>query len=248
MSYCAFAPTSPLHAAYHDTEYGFPVTDDDVLFERLVLEINQAGLSWDLMLKKRESFQKAYKKFSIAKVASFTERDRERLMGDAGIVRNRLKINAAIQNAQTIRKLQKEYGSFAAWLAQHAEKELTKAEWVKLFKKTFLFTGGEIVGEFLMSVGLLGGSHDADCPVMKDIFRARVHAIVCAIPEGETLTYGEVAARAGNPKAARAVGAIMRKNQDLNIPCHRVVGAHSVGGYNGLRGVSKEEILRKERG
>ncbi len=247
MSYCVFAPTSPLHASYHNTEYGFPVSDDDVLFERLVLEINQAGLSWDLMLKKRETFRKAYKNFSVAKVARFTERDFERLMHNEGVVRNRLKINAAIQNAQRIRALQKEYGSFAAWLAQHAAQKPTKAEWVKLFKNTFLFTGGEIVGEFLMSIGILEGTHDVDCPTMKDIFRARVHAIVCAIPEGETLTYGEVAARAGKPKAARAVGAIMRKNQDLNIPCHRVVGANSVGGYNGLRGASKEELLKKER-
>src|SRR6476620_7400009 len=96
--YCDFAPDAPLHAPYHNLEYGFPQRDDAVLFERLILEINQAGLSWGLMLKKRESFRKAFRDFDIDKVARFGERDVERLLNDAGIIRNKLKVAAAIEN------------------------------------------------------------------------------------------------------------------------------------------------------
>ena len=152
-----------LHKDYHDNHYGFPIHDDDELFGRLILEINQAGLSWETILKKEKSFRKAYHNFEIEKVAAYTELDRERLLNDAGIIRNRLKINAAIENAKTILSLQKEQGSFEKWLEQHHPK--TKEEWVKLFKKTFKFTGGEIVNEFLMSIGYLNGAHDADCPI-----------------------------------------------------------------------------------
>lgn len=152
-----------LHQRYHDLHYGFPLTDDNELFGRLIMEINQAGLSWETILRKETGFRKAYDNFDIAKVAAYTESDRERLLSDAGIIRNRLKVNAAIENANTTLQLQKEYGSFAAWIAHHHPK--TKVEWVKLFKKTFKFTGGEIVGEFLMSIGYLPGAHDTDCPI-----------------------------------------------------------------------------------
>jgi DNA-3-methyladenine glycosylase I len=90
-------------------------------------------------------------------VAAYTDADRSRLLADAGIIRNRLKVNAAIENARTILGLQKAHGSSANWLAQHHPK--SKAEWVQLFKKTFRFTGGEIVGEFLLSIGYLPGAH-----------------------------------------------------------------------------------------
>lgn len=156
-----------LHKRYHDLYYGFPIADDNELFARLILEINQAGLSWETILKKEDTFRAAYAGFNIAAVAAFTEVDRARLMADAGIIRNRLKINAAIENAKTILTLQKEYGSFQQWLVlQHPK---PKAEWVRLFKKTFKFTGGEIVGEFLMSIGFLAGAHDADCPIYQAI-------------------------------------------------------------------------------
>jgi DNA-3-methyladenine glycosylase I len=164
MSYCDFAKGNPLHGPYHDREYGFPVRDDDRLFERLVLEINQAGLSWGTILKKRDAFRAAYEDFDIDKVARFTARDRKRLMRDAGIIRNRLKIDAAIENAKRILALGQ---PFAGWLAAHHP--LTKEEWVKLFKKTFVFTGGEITGSFLLSIGLLPGAHDENCPVMRRI-------------------------------------------------------------------------------
>ncbi len=165
--YCQSAPGHPLHGPYHDTEYGFPVNDDRVLFERLVLEINQAGLSWLTILNKRAAFRLAFEGFDPAVVAGYGEAARGRLLADAGIIRNRAKIKAAIENAGRICALQKEFGSFAAWLdAMHPH---PKDEWVALFKKTFVFTGGEITGEFLMSTGYLPGAHDPDCPVFGQI-------------------------------------------------------------------------------
>lgn len=170
-SYCAYAPADPLHAPYHDHEYGFPVAEDHLLFERLVLEINQAGLSWGLMLKKRPAFNAAFSGFDIATVARFGARDKARLMQDAGIIRNRLKIEAAIENAKRIEVIRGRDGSFADWIA--ARHPMRKEDWVKLFKKEFVFTGGEIVGEFLMSTGYLPGAHTADCPIGRKLQRHR---------------------------------------------------------------------------
>ena len=169
--YCRVAPGHEFHGPYHATQYGFPIVDDDLLFERLVLEINQAGLSWLTILKKQAAFRAAYSDFAIAKVARYGDKQRERLLNDASIIRNRLKVDAAIENARRIIALQKKHGSFAAWLASHHP--LTKAEWVKLFKREFVFTGGEIVGEFLMSIGYLPGAHAEDCPVYKKIAAKR---------------------------------------------------------------------------
>jgi DNA-3-methyladenine glycosylase I len=166
-SYCEFALTDPLHKPYHDFEYGFPVSDDSALFERFVLEINQAGLSWATILKKRSSFRQAYGGFDIDLVAAYDEMDRSRLLNDAGIVRNRLKVNAAIENARRLVRLRAEFGSFAAWLNHHHPRP--KEEWVALFRKTFLFTGGEIVNELLMSTGYLPGAHAQSCPVYAKI-------------------------------------------------------------------------------
>jgi len=176
MSYCTAIENMPeprktLHKAYHDHLYGFPIHDDNELFCRLVLEINQAGLSWETILKKEASFRSAYDNFEIRKVAGYTETDRERLLADAGIIRNKLKVNAAIENARTILLLQDEYGSFEKWLEHHHPK--TKEEWVKLFKKTFKFTGGEIVNEFLMSIGYLPGAHDANCRIQAAISKEK---------------------------------------------------------------------------
>jgi DNA-3-methyladenine glycosylase I len=160
-----------VHRIYHDQYYGFPITDDNELFGRLILEINQAGLSWTTILNKQENFRKAYKSWNIKKIASFNEKDFARLMKDAGIIRNRLKIHAAIENAKTVLQLQKEHGSFKNWIEHHHPK--TKEEWVKIFKNTFRFTGGEIVNEFLMSTGYLPGAHTTECPVFKQIVKAR---------------------------------------------------------------------------
>jgi DNA-3-methyladenine glycosylase I len=163
--YCDSAPGHPLHGPYHDGEYGFPSADETVLFERLVLEINQAGLSWLTVLQKRPAFQKAYAGFDVDRVAAFGEADRARLLADAAIIRNRLKVDAAIENARRVQALRASHGGFAQWLDAHHP--LKKADWVKLFKKTFLFTGGEITGEFLMSLGYLPGAHRAGCPVLE---------------------------------------------------------------------------------
>lgn len=170
MSYCTYCKTLPEdnhHRIYHDNHYGFPIDADNELFERFVFEINQAGLSWDLILKKQETFRLAYHQFDIETVANYDEKEVERLLNDAGVIRNKLKINAAIHNAKEIQKLQKEHGSFKNWIDHHHPK--TKEEWVKIFKKTFKFTGGEIVNEFLMSTGYLSGAHDADCHILKKI-------------------------------------------------------------------------------
>jgi len=168
-SYCDFAPNVPFHDDYHDKEYGFPLSDDDRLFERLCLEIMQAGLSWDIVLKKRAGMVEAFDGFNLVKVAAYGEEDFERLRADARIIRNRLKISSIIDNANTILRLKEEFGSFSGWLDHHHP--LTLKEWTKLFKKTFRFTGGEIVNEFLMSTGYLPGAHREDCPVFKEIAR-----------------------------------------------------------------------------
>ena len=169
--YCRAASGHPVHGPYHDTEYGFPLAGDNALFERLILEINQAGLSWELMLKRRESFRRAYHGFAIAKVARYGKRDVKRLLADPGVIRNRLKIEAAIANARTIEDLAAAHGSFAGWIA--AQHPLSKPEWVKLFRKTFRFAGPEIVGEFLMSIGYLPGAHRETCPVYTRIAKLK---------------------------------------------------------------------------
>jgi DNA-3-methyladenine glycosylase I len=177
MSYCAaidsMQPESrkELHKKYHDFHYGFPIHNDDELFGRLIMEINQAGLSWETILKKEEGFRKAYDNFSIQKVANYDEKDRERLLNDSGIIRNKLKVNAAIENAKTIIELQNEFGSFENWLSHHHPKPLQ--DWMKLFKKTFKFTGGEIVNEFLMSTGWLKGAHSETCAIHQEILKTQ---------------------------------------------------------------------------
>ena len=170
MSYCQYVlehPEDEYNKRYHDSEYGFPIEDDNLLFERLILEINQAGLSWITILKKADNFRRTYDGFDIQKVAIYGEPDRERLLSDAGIIRNKLKVNAAIVNAQRILELKEEYGSFKTWLDAHHPRR--KDEWVKLFKQNFKFVGGEIVNEFLMSTGYLPGAHDESCPVFRQV-------------------------------------------------------------------------------
>ncbi len=170
MSYCEYilkAGKDSVHKFYHDKEYGFPLKDDNDLFARLILEINQAGLSWETILKKKDNFFKAFDGFNIEKVSRYSEKKTEKLLLDAGIIRNRLKIQATIDNAKKIKAIQKEFGSFKNWLDKHHP--LTKEEWVKLFKQNFRFTGGEIVNEFLVSTGYLPGAHIESCPIYKKV-------------------------------------------------------------------------------
>src|SRR5688500_7279400 len=147
-SYCDYvqnAGKDSVHRHYHDHEYGFPIKDDNLLFARLILEINQAGLSWETILKKKDNFFLAFDEFNIDRVSRYSEKKKLKLMQDAGIIRNRLKIEAAIHNARVIKKMQQEFGTFRNWLDQNHPK--SKEEWVKLFKQHFRFTGGEIVNE-----------------------------------------------------------------------------------------------------
>ena len=167
--YCDFAPGDPLHGPYHDEEYGFPRSEESVLFERLVLEIMQAGLSWGLILRKRPALRDAFDGFDVDRVAGYEDADVARLLADAGIIRNRLKIAAVIENARRIRAMRESHGGFAAWIAAHHPRP--KSEWVKLFKKALKFTGGEVTGEFLMSLGYLPGAHRRDCPAFAQIER-----------------------------------------------------------------------------
>ena len=171
-TYCFFAANCPadhVHRVYHDQLYGFPIENDDELFGRLLLEINQAGLSWTTILQKAENFRRAYANFKIDTIAQFTDSDTQRLLQDAGIIRNRLKIAAAIFNAQSILRIRQEHGTFKSWLDQHIGYE--KSEWVKLFKRHFKFVGGEIVNEFLMSTGYLPGAHHPSCPIFETILQ-----------------------------------------------------------------------------
>ena len=169
--YCRMAPGDPLHGLYHDTEYGFPTDDESVLFERLMLEINQAGLSWATILRKRAAFRAAFADFAVDSVAAFGSAETDRLLADPGIIRNRLKVAAAIDNARRLQALRQSHGSFAGWLEAHHPR--SAEAWVKLFRQTFRFTGGQIVGEFLMSVGYLPGAHEPDCPVYARIRELR---------------------------------------------------------------------------
>ena len=172
MSYCAYVLTisdeNDVDKVYHDHHYGVRIEDDNELFGRLIMEINQAGLSWRTILMKEQGFRKAYHNFDITKVAKYGEKDFLRLMSDSGIIRNRLKVSAAIYNAQKVMEIQKEFGSFRKWLDMQAKEVFQdKLAWVKLFKKHFKFVGGEIVGEFLMSISLLPGAHHKDCRYFK---------------------------------------------------------------------------------
>ena len=173
-TYCEFVATvedDNVHRVYHDTQYGFPIESDNELFGRLVLEINQAGLNWTTILKKQKNFRIAYQQFDIQKVASYTEKERERLLNDSGIIRNKLKVNAAIYNAGQIIKLQQEYGSFKNWLDINSPMELD--DWVKLFTQIFKFTGCEITNEFLISSGYIKGAHEKECAIYDQIIYSK---------------------------------------------------------------------------
>ncbi|MEE9141027.1 MAG: DNA-3-methyladenine glycosylase I [Alphaproteobacteria bacterium] len=167
--YCDVAPGHPFHGPYHDDEYGFPLAGEAELFERLALEINQAGLSWLTILKKRDGLRRAFEGFDVDRVAAYGEAEEARLLADASIIRNRRKVRAVAENARRVRKLRESHGSFAGWLEGHHPR--SRQSWVRLFKGTFVFTGGEITSEFLISIGYLPGAHRRDCPVYARIAR-----------------------------------------------------------------------------
>lgn len=170
MSYCTYClldETDKLHKDYHDNHYGFPIDEDNELFGRLILEINQAGLSWLTILKKADEFRNAYDNFNIEIIAEYKDEEIGSLLSNPGIIRNKLKINAAVHNAKQVLQIKQEFGSFNRWLDENHP--LSKEDWTKLFKKTFKFVGGEIVNEFLMSTGYIEGAHDKNCPIFVEI-------------------------------------------------------------------------------
>ena len=176
---CSWCMKDELYQRYHDEEWGVPVHDDAKLFEFLILESFQAGLSWHTVLKKRENFRKAFKNFDAKKISKFTQDDVERLMQDAGIIRNRLKIEAAIVNAKLYLQLQKEYGSFDAYIwkfVNHqpivnkrkslgeipATTEVSDLMSKELGKLGFKFRGSTICYAFMQAVGMVD-DHVKDC-------------------------------------------------------------------------------------
>jgi DNA-3-methyladenine glycosylase I len=176
---CAWATSDPLYVGYHDEEWGVPVHDDRLLFEFLVLEGAQAGLSWLTILRKRHAYRKAFAGFDPERVAAFGPKDEQRLLADAGIVRNRLKISAAIDNARAFLKVQKDFGSFGAYLwgfvdgatiqnelrslseipAKTPEAERMSAD---LKRRGFRFVGPTICYAYMQATGMVN-DHTVDC-------------------------------------------------------------------------------------
>jgi DNA-3-methyladenine glycosylase I len=169
---CGWCTGDPLYIDYHDKDWGVPVHDDRLLFEMLILEGAQAGLSWLTILKKRENYRKAFHNFDCEKVAAYTQQDIDRLLADPGIVRNRLKISSAIKNAQGVLKIKEEFGTLDAFLwryvdgkpVQHALKSLSDipaktvlsdAMSKDLKKRGFNFVGSTICYAFMQSVGMV---------------------------------------------------------------------------------------------
>ena len=175
MKRCAWAQ-SPAMAAYHDREWGVPVHDDRVLFEFITLEGAQAGLSWETILRKREAYRRAFAGFDPAKVARFTAARRRRLMQDAGIVRNRLKIDSTVTNARAFLQVQREFGSFDRFLWEFAggrpvvgrggrppaRTALSDALSKELKRRGFRFVGTTICYAFLQAVGVVN-DHARGC-------------------------------------------------------------------------------------
>ena len=176
---CAWCGNDPLYMEYHDTEWGVPVYDDDKLFEFLILETFQAGLSWITILRKRENFRKAFDNFDYKKIANYGEKKYETLLQDAGIVRNKLKIKATISNAQNFMKIQKKFGSFSnyVWDFTNGEpiknnfKTMTEAPATTelsdklskdLKKRGFKFVGSTVIYAHMQATGMVN-DHMTDC-------------------------------------------------------------------------------------
>ena len=176
---CAWVGEEPLYVAYHDQEWGVPVHDDRLLFEFLVLEGAQAGLSWLTILKKREGYRKAFAGFEPNRVAGFGAADVDRLLADTGIVRNRMKIESAVTNARSFLKVQEEFGSFDAYVWRFVNGETIQNKWRKLkeipartveaerlskdlLRRGFRFVGPTIVYAHMQATGMVN-DHTIDC-------------------------------------------------------------------------------------
>ncbi len=176
---CTWCGSDPLYIAYHDDEWGTPVHDDRLLFEFLILEGAQAGLSWLTILKKRENYRKAFHDFDYQRIANYTEKDVKRLLADSGIVRNRLKVGSAIKNAQNVSSIREQYGSLDSYLWRYVDgvpkqnrwksmeelptkTELSDAMSMDLKKRGFSFVGTTICYAFMQAVGMVN-DHTTDC-------------------------------------------------------------------------------------
>ena len=176
---CEWAGGDPLMRAYHDEEWGAPVREDQELFELLILEGAQAGLSWSTILKRREGYRQAFANFDVNKVAKFTETDFNQLIENTGIIRNKLKIRSAINNAQQFIKIQKEYGSFESYIWAFTDNKPIKNDFTSLSgipastplstaiskdmkKRGFNFVGPTIVYAYMQSIGMVN-DHITSC-------------------------------------------------------------------------------------
>lgn len=176
---CAWPSNSPLMVEYHDKEWGVPVHDDSKLFEFLVLEGAQAGLTWETVLKKRENYRKAFHNFDPIRISQYTEKDINRLLSDSGIIRNRLKVEAAIINARRFIEIQKEFGAFDKYIWQFVDGRPIKNNFLSLKdipattkesdamsndlkKRGFKFVGPTICYAFMQAVGMVN-DHMIDC-------------------------------------------------------------------------------------
>lgn len=182
---CLWCGTDPLYLAYHDEEWGVPLHDDRLLFEFLVLEGAQAGLSWLTILKKRENYRKAFHNFDYERIANYTETDVNRLLADSGIVRNRLKINSAIKNARAVIGIREQYGTLDSYLWRYVDGIPRQNEWKSmaevpaktelsdlmskdLKKQGLNFVGSTICYAFMQAVGMVN-DHTTDCYRHKEI-------------------------------------------------------------------------------
>lgn len=182
---CEWCGDNPLDKAYHDKEWGVPVHDDRLLFEFFILEGAQAGLSWQMILKKREGYRKAFDRFDIQKVASYKDKDIKRLLSDAAIVRNRLKIQSAINNAQRALTVIEKFGSFDTFLWRYVDGSPIQNEWKSMVevpvktdrsdamskdlkKYGFNFFGSTICYAFMQAVGMVN-DHTVDCFRYRDL-------------------------------------------------------------------------------
>jgi DNA-3-methyladenine glycosylase I len=176
---CAWPTGNQLMIDYHDNEWGVPLHDDVKIFEFMVLDAFQAGLSWLTILKKRENFRKAFDDYDLKKIAAYGEKDFDRLMNDAGIIRNRLKITATIENAKQYQKVQQEFGSFDAYIWHFTEGKSVINKWTsikelpaktelsdriskELLKRGFKFVGSTIIYAFMQAMGIVN-DHTTDC-------------------------------------------------------------------------------------
>ncbi len=199
MGYCEWADTDPLDKVYHDTEWGVPVHDDRQMFEHLTLECLQCGLSWILMLKKRDIFRKCFDNFDYDKIAKYDETDVERILNTEGMIRSPRKVNAIINNARCYRQVREEFGSFCDYIWNYSNGKtilyqghdtgkipvsngLSDRISKDLRKRGFKYVGAITIYSHLQACGIIN-DHDKDCPCRKKIIDNNPTVVMCADKE-----------------------------------------------------------------